>query len=35
MPFSHAHNIGERDEENILKLEPTLFHMKRNVSAKN
>jgi hypothetical protein len=33
MPFFYTHNIGERDEQNILKLELELFRLKCNVST--
>jgi hypothetical protein len=31
----HVHNINEHDEQNILKLEFALFHLKCNVSNNN
>jgi hypothetical protein len=33
VPFFYVHNIGERNELNILKLELTLFRMKCNFST--
>jgi hypothetical protein len=35
MPFFMHTNIGEHDEQTILKLELALFFLKRNVSTKN
>jgi hypothetical protein len=31
----HTHNIGECDEQNILKLELALFHLRYNASENN
>jgi hypothetical protein len=33
--FFYAHNIGERDEENILNMERVLFDLKRKISTKH
>jgi hypothetical protein len=35
MLFFYAHNIGERDEQSISKVELVLFRLKRNVSTNN
>jgi hypothetical protein len=32
--FLYAHNIGERDKQNILNIELALFLLKSNVSTK-
>jgi hypothetical protein len=33
--FFYAHNIGERDEENILNMERAVFDLKRKISTKH